>query len=337
MKYLAFLLTVVSAGLLIINCGGTKMQSVNSLTDADQLFLAQNYDSALAAYMATADIAENEGNKSVLTESYSQIARCHLINNDIESCRQWLEKAETIASADDPAGWSRYLGVRGRLEWQQAVKETGEYQPAVKTAAATFEDMYNYCLQHSLYERAVDAAHMMAIVDDPERRLAWGEKGIKAAENGGISGWLPALWNNHGWNLSDAGRHEEALAALLKAREYHYKTGREMSKLIADWSVGYAYRMVGQLDSAKTWMSKVYDWADSLYQADNSTENAEWLGLAAKEMGEIALADGNDKADARKYFELAVNKLKQAGMPEWDKNGFEEILNKLKTLEAESH
>ncbi len=321
--------------LLVVNISsGEIMTSSEFLQKADSVFKARDFEQAMTLYTQASKNAEQEGDTSVLVESYSQIARCHLKNEDHEKCAEWLEKAKALASADYPTGWSRYLGVRGRLEWQKAAREAGEPDPVVDKARETFEEMYDYCMAHDLYERAIDAAHMVAIVGNLEQRLAWGKKGIEAAEKGDINGWLPALWNNHGWNLDDAGRHEEALAALKKAREYHYKAGNELSKLIADWSVGYAFRMVGDLDSAKTWMLKVSRQANMLYETDKSGTNAEWVGYSSKELGEIALAE-NNKPLALEMFTRAERNLKQAGMPDWDKKGYNELLEKINSLHSE--
>jgi tetratricopeptide (TPR) repeat protein len=330
--YLWSLCFVVFAG-IIISYGGEGMTGTELLKQADDQFQAAEYGKAMSLYEQTATAAAKDHNNCVLAEAYAQIARCYLLEDSLEQCREWLAKAGELTSDNEPLSWSRYLGVRGRLEWQEAVKESKNYTPVVENAKRTFIDMYDYCMAHELYERAVDAAHMVAIVGDMDTRLAWGEKGIAAAKKGGFEGWLGPLWNNHGWNLQEAGRYQESLEALKKARDYHYKAGRELPKLIADWSVGYAFRMVGDLDSATIWMTDVYDRVQAMYDADSSPDNTEWVGHANREMGEIALARG-EKDQALEYFIAAESKLAAVGMPEWDEKGYLELKAKIDSLQT---
>lgn len=308
------------------------MKSVELLASADSLFDSNEIEKAMSSYEEAARLAEREDNRSVLVEAYSQIGRCHLRRENLDQCRSLLSKAEAQASPSEPKGWSRYLGVKGRLEWKEATAKSGEISPEAPEAAATFRGMYAYCLQHDLHERAVDAANMMTIVADKDERIDWGLKGIAAAEKGELHGKLAALWNNHGWNLEDMGRYQGGLEALKKAREYHYRSERLLPRLIADWGVGHAYRMVGAFDSASDWMADVYARADSLYRSDPSTDHAEWLGLSARELGEIAVTEGRNP-DALHHLNVAEAMLMEAGMAEWDAQGLEVLRKRIKELE----
>jgi tetratricopeptide (TPR) repeat protein len=232
--------------------------------------------------------------------------------------------AEEVVTDRMPRAWSRYLGVLGRYQWKD---------DRLVEATATFTDMYRYCLENDLYERAVDAAHMAAITAPPGKQIAWAEKGIDAAEQGAVEGWLGPLWNNLGWTYSDLERHEESLEALLKAREYHWKLGTEMNKLIADWSVGHAYRKAGQLDQAAAWMRPVLAWSERLYALEAGPDAAEWIGHSCRELGELALAR-NEKPEALKYLRRAREKLSEAEMPEWDPEGFEKLSGQIEEIAA---
>lgn len=330
----ALLIYLFGAIMLFNGCSdrGGRIRSDANLKSADNLFNAEEYDSALSGYLETAKQASAENNNSNLVEAYSQMARCYLKANNINEGSNWLEKAKSLASENEPLGWSRYLGVWGRFEWQAEAAKSGESAPVALKAEMIFKDMYAYCLANSLHERAVDAAHMIAIVGTKDERIAWGIRGIEAAEAGRLESWLGPLWNNHGWNLEEMGRYDEALIALKKAREYHYKGTMELPKLIADWSVGHAFRMTGDLDSAFSLMDQVVVWADSLYRQSPSRDHAEWLGFANKELGEIALAKGNRK-DALTLFFKARIKLVEAGMPAWDKEGIADLETKISQLQ----
>ena len=292
------------------------------LEEADDIFRQGNNEQAAEIYKLAASAAEREMVLGIRAEALAQVARCYLKMDRKEEGRRWLTMAAEIATDRMPRAWSRYLGVRGRFEW---------LDDDLETATVTFREMYDYCLQYDLHERAVDAAHMVAITAPPEEQIQWGRKGIEAAEAGGIEGWLGPLWNNLGWTYDDLGRYQESLEALLQAREYHWKLGGEMNKLIADWSVGHAYRMAGQPEEAARWMRPVLAWSERLYSAEQSPDAAEWIGHSCRELGELAL-HGKNLPEALKYLRRARERLQEAGMPDWDADGFEELSRQIEEL-----
>ncbi len=324
---------------LISSCGPDSKdvrmsKSAELLQKGDDFFSDRKTEEALEIYVEAADAARDEKDNSNLVEAYSQVARCYLSIKRKEEGREWLARAAEVATDQKPEGWSRYLGVRGRYEWQDAAAEAKAVSPEAPKAAGTFKEMYQFCMANDLFNRAIDAANMMTITGGMEERIEWGTRGIEAAEKGNLESWLAPLWNNLGWNYDDLGRYEESLEALKKAREYHYKKENELAKLIADWSVGHAYRMVGQLDSASSCMNEVYDWAVKRYDQDSKPENAEWVGFSHRELGDIALAEGDRKA-ALDHLKKAKKYLMEAGMPNWDAKGFEELKDKLDKLAKE--
>ncbi|MCP4633692.1 MAG: hypothetical protein GY855_12255, partial [candidate division Zixibacteria bacterium] len=167
-----------------------KTEAQKKLDEADKIFSSGEYDKASGIYEEALKLAEETGNNSDKVEALSMVARCHLILDRKEDGRPWIEKAEAIAVDSEPSGWSRFLGVQGRYQWKDNELEK---------ATSTFETMYDFSLKHKLHSRAIDAAHMAAITGNPEQQVAWGLKGIKAAEEGNVTGWLGPLWNNLGW------------------------------------------------------------------------------------------------------------------------------------------
>jgi tetratricopeptide (TPR) repeat protein len=291
-------------------------QSTSALIDkADSLFRSNFYDNARVFYLQAMEKAKSQNDSSMLTESYAMIARTYLTTDKKDEGRPWIEKAAAIASADKPLGWSRYLGVKGRFEWKDSKLEL---------ATATFKQMYDYCHEHELYERAIDAAHMIALTGTSDQQIEWGLKGIQEAETGNIIGWLGPLWNNLAATYEDQHRYQDALEAYRKAREYHWRYGNEKNKLIADWAIGHTERLLGNLDSAAQWLRPVLAWCERI-------DDVEFTGLTQRELGEIELARGNSQA-ALDYFQNAAVKLKEAGMPDWDSSGYAELLQKIDRL-----
>lgn len=248
------------------------------LKEADSLFQDRNYDAALPVYDKTYQKAREEFNRPVEVEALSQLARLNLIAGNVETGRDFLEKARERASESEPLGWSRFLGVEGRFEWKAG---------NLKTAQDTFEQMYGYCVENMLWGRGVDAAHMVAIVAESiEEQIEWTNKGIEMAEAHGADQWLGPLWNNLGGVYYDNKQFDSALNCYLKAREYHWQYSSESSKLFADYHVGMTYRLTGKLDEAAKWLRPVLAWAERL-------ENHSAIGQACEDLGEVEIANGN--------------------------------------------
>ncbi|MFH2054874.1 MAG: tetratricopeptide repeat protein [bacterium] len=257
---------------------GGEMTAVQSaLEKADSLFNERKYEESRPAYESLLAVAEQEQDRSAQVEALSQIARCHLLNNDKKECAAWLAKAERLATPEEPGGWSRYLGVRGRLEWKR---------DDLPTAVKTFEEVFDYCRSHDLNSRAIDAVHMVAIVGTPEQQIEWGFKGIKLAEETGTTRWLGPLWNNLAITYSDQQEWEKCVDAFRKAREYHWLYGQEIHKLYADYHIGWALRMKGDHQEALTWLRPVLAWAERLGDDDV-------MGQTSQDIGEIAIAGGD--------------------------------------------
>ena len=295
-----------------------RMSASSLISQADSLFNSRQYDQAREIFVQAADNAQASGDNSALIEAYAMIARTYLVVDNKEAGRPWLDKAALYASQDEPLGWSRYLGVRGRFEWKDNQLEK---------ASATFKEMYQYCSDNKLYERAIDAAHMVAIVGGPDEQVEWGLKGIKEAEAGNVTHWLGPLWNNLGWTYESAGKFKESIDAYIKAREYHYKYGDEKSRLIADWALGHAYRLNGQADSAAAWITP------ELLTRFETLRDDEFQGWVLKELGEIAILR-SEPDSALAFLVRAEEKLRAADMPSWDAEGYKKLQEQIVGLKG---
>jgi len=296
---------------------------VDRLAQADDLFKDRKYEEAGDLYEAIAGDADAAGDVSAYVEACAMRARSYLIREEGATGRPWLEKAAARADEREPLGWSRYLGVRGRFEWKGGDNET---------ATLTFREMFDHCERSELWDRAVDAAHMVALTGDPDEKLEWATKGIAMAEKGEMTGWLGPLWNNLGWDYVDAGRYDDARDALVKAREYHYMGENELPKLIADYSVAHATRLTGALDEAESGMRAVFDWAERLH-GEGHADAVEWMGFSRWDLGEITVTRG-DEAAGLAMMEEALGEFESAGMPKWDAVGWKEKQDRVAELKG---
>ncbi len=275
----------------------TEEKTAATLLDAaDAVFQQRDYLRAREIYKETLKLAREEFNPSVEVEALCQISRTYLTQNQIEECRPWLEEAAKRAKESDPMGWTRYLSVKGRMEWKEK---------NLDTAKQTFESMYNFSVENSLQGRAVDAAHMIAIVtENHDEQVNWIRKGIEMAEAGEAENWLGPLWNNLGVAYSDNGKIAEALPCFEKARHYHWLYSAEGAKLFADYHIGMTLRHLGRFDEALRWLRPVLAWAQRL-------ENHSAIAQALDDIGEISISRGDvktglaDLKQAREHFRLA--------------------------------
>jgi len=288
--------------------------SLELLQLGDQLFEKRNYMEAKRLY---ARATRANGPDHVFVEACAQVARMESLTGALDQGRPWLELAFTRARESDPLGWSRLQMVVGIYE-----RESGERDTAVER----FETLYDYCLGHELYERAIDAAHHVVLAsDDIEEQMSWSQRGIEAAEAGGLQGWLAVLWNNLGASLEEQDRWEDALVAYETAREYHRQVGNAQRILIADWAVSRALRRTGRLEEARELTASTHARAVERYQAQPSPAHAEWVGYTLWERAELEALDGNREA-ALKLLTTARERLIEAGIEAWGTFGDRELV-----------
>jgi tetratricopeptide (TPR) repeat protein len=151
---------------------------------------------------------EEETTDAGRAEVLTQLARVESLRDEFERCDELLDEAEALGGVT-----ARLLLERGRRERSSGREDAGltEFQRAFALARTSGEDVL-----------AVDAAHMLALVDDAE---GWTARGIEiagASDDPGVRYWLGPLYNNIGWTRFEAGDHAGALEALelaLAARE----------------------------------------------------------------------------------------------------------------------
>ncbi len=298
------------------------------MREAEKLFGERKYEEARQRYEAAATAAQTAGESETQTEATAQVARMYALGQNFEKGREWLAKAKELAKPEQKLGWSRYLGVRGRFEWQDE-KDNPK-------ATKTFVEQYDFCMKHELFSRALDAAHMVGITGTEKQKEEWALKAIKAAESAGDTGWLAVLWNNLGWAYDERGEVEKAFVALLKARKYHHASNDEHRKLVADFGVAHAYRRIGMLEEARTWLAEAFDKAKARHdEKPEDKDRIEWMGWGHKYFGDL-LVDEGKPVEAIARYKQSKPLLVKAGIEKWWPEGLKEIDDKIKRLEKEN-
>jgi tetratricopeptide (TPR) repeat protein len=222
--------------------------------------------------------AEANGDRAVLVEALALVARCYFLEGFSADGQVWLERAEKLSVREEPLGYSRCRQVRGLFERSRGNQDL---------ALEIFEDLYKYCRQQGLFERALSAAHHLALLAPLDGQVVWARRAIAAAEVAGNEAMLAILWNNLGLTYDRMLRPMEALTSYRRARIYHYRTGGEREKLIADWAVGRALRLAGRDREALLWLSDVALRSENRWQANPEVDEQLWRGYAHQELGEL--------------------------------------------------
>lgn len=312
--------------LALAGCVTVQPDSGALLRDGDALFAARRYGDAGEEYQRAAGIAKARGDVTTQVEALSMAARSYCIRGLFEQGRPWLAQAKELASPDYPRGWSRYLGVRGRYEWQD--------EKDLPKATATFETMYDYCMEHALYNRAVDAAHMVAITGDDEQQIDWALKGIKAAELTGEESWLGPLWNNLGWAYHKRGAYQQSLDALLKAQHYHHLYSDKLAQVTSDVFVGMAYRHAGKPDEARQWITSAHKDALRMHLADPQDMHVmERLGNTHEQLAELLVLEGRPR-EASAQFTEAKRLYIAADAEDWGPEEIERVTKRIEALDV---
>lgn len=266
----------------------------------DKLFADREFENARNAYSKASKLAQEAGFNSITTEAMVMIARTYLTTDNRQQGREIFAIAMETASPDDPLGWSRYLSVRGRFEWK-----AGDNQKATET----FKEMFYYCIDHKIEDRASDAARMIGITGTTEEQIEWGLKGIKQAEKNNQTSILGPLWNNLGATYEDQNEYKQALEAYLKAKEYHYQHGGELTKCIADWAVAHAYRLNDDFKKAEKLLKP-------LVRKFEKLNELEFIGWTYKELGHVEMHKEHFDKAAKNFYE-ARKKLIEVGVRKW--------------------
>ena len=279
---------------------------------------------ARRAFEMAAQSAQATGDVAVRVEALALVARCYFLGDQRGDGLVWLEQAEGLADPEEPLGWSRTQKVRGLFERSEGNGER---------ALEIFERLFGYCKERELYERALDAAHHLALLAPLDGQVLWARRAIAAAEQSGNEALLAILWNNLGLTYERMLRPQESLACFRRARWFHYRTGEERDKLIADWAVGRALRLAERSPEAMLWLKDVVLRAEERWRQSPGEDRAAWRAYALMEYGEV-LADLALVEEAIESMESARKVLLGLGGSGPADLDFEELLVRIEELRS---
>lgn len=236
--------------------------------------------------------------RDVRVQWLTQVARARGLQGALDDAHALLDEAESLLTPACVVGRVRCLLERGR-----AFNSAGGRRDE---ALAAFTQALEAATAAGAEFHAVDAAHMLGIVEEGEKALAWNHRAIalaEAARSEKARGWLGSLYNNTGWTHHDRGEHDQALAWFLKALAFRKERGQAKQVLIARWTVGRCLRSLGRYQEALALQRALLEEYEQAGHRD---------GFVYEEIGEILWAQGN-KREARSWLRGAHELLSQVG------------------------
>ena len=191
----------------------------NKLPDFDSLWDYDHPGATEKKFRELLSVALDSLDLSYLSQLLTQIARTEGLQRKFQDAHNTLDRVQKALDKTDAKTRVRYLLERGRVFKSSRKPEEARplFLEALELAVKSNEDFY-----------AVDAAHMIAIVEPPEKQLQWNLKALDLAENSTdekARKWRGSLYNNLGWTYFEQRQFEEALLMFEKAREFQEQQG----------------------------------------------------------------------------------------------------------------
>ena len=243
-----------------------------------------------ARFRTAIEAAEAGGVPAAADEARTQLARALGLEGRFEPGHAILDRVDTDHPADDR------IRVRACLERGRLWRSGGD----VAESVAPFEGAWELARMLGEDGLAVDAAHMLALVDAPPGEATWHERALKLADTSpdpAARRWRGGLWNNIGWARFDSSDLEGALAAFETALMARREQGQAKETRIAEWCVARCIRALGRPAEALAMQERL--------EVERASAGEPDSGFVAEEIGECLLDLGR-AGEARPYFARAA-------------------------------
>ena len=249
-------------------------------------------------FLALLPQAEAGDDLSLHIQLLTQLGRTQGLQDKFDEAHVTLAKAQALLTLNLHIPLVRYLLERGRVYNSSGNKAL---------ARPLFLEAWQIAQAHADAEYyAVDAAHMMGIVEPVDEQLSWHLKALalaKKSSNAFVRKWLGPLYNNIGWTYHDLGEYEQALTIFEQSWAWRQQESQNDPRTIriAKWCVARTLRSLGRVTEALSMQEELLDaWEQAGEQgAYVYEEMAECLWL----LGRLN--------EARPYFGLAYDLLSQ--------------------------
>ena len=239
--------------------------------------------------------AEASGNTAYHAELQTQLARAKGLQRKFDEAHAILDEVQPLLEEAGSRARVRYLLERGR-----AFNSAGDKAQAKELFIQAW-DVGREAGEEGL---AVDAAHMVAIVESGDEVLIWNLKALDYAEDSDdpdARHWRASLFNNIGWTYHEQDIFEQALEMFEKALAARREQDDPENIRIAQWCVARCLRSLKRIEEALAIQQNLLLEYEELGQPS---------GYSHEEMAENLLALGRD-TEAQPHFAEAYATLSQ--------------------------
>lgn len=271
---------------------GTEVTMVRSTASFDELWDYDDPSGTEALFRELRPALEAEGDRSLLLQLDTQIARTLGLQRKFGEAHALLNGIEPELDSVDPVVRVRWLLERGR-----AFNSSGKKEPAKRAFLEAWE--LGKSIGPGAENFAVDAAHMMAIVEKGDEAIRWNETALdyaRLSEDPKAKRWKGSLLNNLAWTYHDRGDHDKAMELFAEALEFRREEGKDNLIDIAEWCVARELRALGRTTEA---LSRQKELLRSKEEGGRGNDGFVW-----EEIGECLLELGHGK-EARPWFAKA--------------------------------
>jgi len=257
---------------------------------------------------------KESGRTSDYLQLLTQIARTYGLRMKFDDSHKLLDEVEKQLNNADSKTKVRYLLERGR---------TFNSSGKINEARELFLEAFDLAVESNEDNLAVDAAHMVGIVESDEQSLQWNEKALALAENSSdpkANKWLGSLYNNIGWTYFSMKQYEKAIELFKKDAVWYEQNNVRNYVNVAKWSAAKTLRMMGKTDEALEEQLRLHE----LFLNGEAEED----GYVYEELAECyRLKDNNDQT---KHFAALAYEILSKDI--WMEANEKERLDRLKTL-----
>lgn len=291
-----------------------KKKDPYDVYDFDKLWDYNNPSETEKKFRDLIPVLKNSNDKSAYLQLLTQTARTLGLQMKFDEAHKLLDEVEPLLSDDLYVAKIRYLLERGR---------TFRSSKQVEKSRDLFLKAYALAVKHNEDNYAIDAAHMLGIIEPYKEAQEWNELAMKIAEktkDEKAKKWLGPLYNNTGWNYHDNKEYQKALEIFQKNVIWHTnkKSGQEI--IFAKYCVARALRSLDKIDESLEMQSSLL--------TEIEEKGLEQDGYIYEELGELYLIKNNIE-ESKKYFGLAYDLLSK---DIWMAANEKERLERLKEL-----
>ena len=290
-KCSALLAVVVS---VLCSCGGGGERGSEALPDFNSMWDYNNPAATEARFRDLVPRAIESGDAGYYAELLTQIARTQGLRGEFDAAHATLDSAYAVMEDEKSIAMARYLLERGR-----AYNSSGEPD----TSSGYFLKAYDLAMEIGADFYAVDALHMLGIVEPPENQIEYNLRALALAEKSEderARRWRGSLYNNMGWTYHEQGEYEQALEMFQKSLAFREEIDDTAGVLIAKWTIARAQRSLGNVEEALAMQLGL--------EKDIEEYGLPGDGYVYEEIGECLWLLGR-RQESKKYFGLAYDVL----------------------------